>query len=839
MILRIFNFAPIVLMVLLLGACSYEKMEERVPPKCVEGVLDLTRWDFEKDGIIDLSGEYAFWWMQQINPEDLSLPEQKENRNFVSVPGLWNDQALESRKLSGDGYATYRLQILLGRAQPLAFRFFDMATAYTLFLNGKEIFSGGVPGKSIETTIPQYTPQVINFFPETKKIDMVLWISNFHHRKGGPWSVIQLGTEKQIRNAEYNTLFMDLLLFSVILFAGFYHIALFILRNRDSPSLYFGIFCLFIALRFLAIGEIYLVRLIPGISWQWLVRLEYLGYYAAVPAFGMFLRALFREEFSKGFLTVAQIIGAVFCVTVLITPVKFFSHTVPVYNVFTLLCCIYAISLLIVCSIRKREGANILLAGFVIFFVSILNDIFENVYGIQTVRLLPFGLSAFIFSITVLIASRFSNAFKTVDLQRLELGTTNEKYRKELKDRIRAEASRRELEEKLARAQKMEALGVLAGGVAHDLNNMLSGIVSYPDLLLLDIPPDSPLRKPLEVIKDSGLRATAVVQDLLSLARRGVADSKILDLNAIVTDYLSSPEHLGLLTDHSGIQVKTDLAPHLFLMKGSEFHLKKTVMNLVRNAAEAQPKGGCITISTENRNVENPIPGYEEIKAGTYAVLCVSDQGVGIVSNDLKRIFEPFYTRKVMGKSGTGLGMAVVWGTVRDHNGFIDIESRLEKGTRFEIYFPKASETAKEEPQSPTELPLAGNQETILVVDDEPQQRLIATGILDRLGYRAISVESGEKAVAYLKSDTADLVLLDMIMEPGMDGLETFQEMIKVQPDIKAIIASGYSETKRVKQAFNLGVTGYIKKPYTLEELGLSAKTQLDGSPRTGTGLPQ
>ena len=768
--------------------------------------------------------------MQQIDPGSLPPPTAGEDSSLADVPGLWNDAHIDGKKLSGEGFATYALKILLPKVQPLALRFFGAGTACKVFLNGKEAFSAGLPGRTPETTIPQYAPQVANFLPETDEIEMVLWISNFHHRKGGPWMVIQLGTEKQIRNAVYNQQLVDLFLLSVILFAGLYHIVLFILRNRDKPSLYFGLFCLFVALRLLAIGEIHLLRLIPGISWQWLVRFDYLGFYAAVPAFAMFLHALYREDFSKRFLTLIQIVGAGFCAIVLLSPVKFFSRTIPAYQVFTLLCCVYAAYLFVVCSLRKREGANILLVGFVIFFMTVINDIVENIDVVRTVRLLPFGVAALIFSITVLIAFRFSNAYKTVASQRRELADTNDKYRKELKDRIRAEASRRDLEEKLARAQKMEALGLLAGGVAHDLNNMLSGVVSYPDLLLLDIPSDSPLKEPLEVIRDSGLRATAVVQDLLTLARRGVTQSNILSLNSIVEGYLSSPEHAKLLLDHSNIRIETDLEHRLFPIKGSELHLKKTVMNLVHNAVEAQPNGGRVVISTENRDVEQSISGYEEIKKGTYAVLCVTDEGTGMEARDLKRIFEPFYTKKTMGKSGTGLGMAVVWGTVRDHSGYIDIQSQLEKGTRFEIYFPKTDETRKKASKDNAPHLLEGNKETVLVVDDEPEQQLIASSILDRLGYTAVSVASGEEAVAYLETHPTDLVLLDMIMAPGIDGLETFRRIKKIQPGVKVVIASGFSETERVKQAFKLGVGGYIKKPYTLKDLARSIKAQLDGS---------
>jgi len=242
-----------------------------------------------------------------------------------------------------------------------------------------------------------------------------------------------------------------------------------------------------------------------------------------------------------------------------------------------------------------------------------------------------------------------------------------------------AQEEKENLERRLQRAQKMEAIGALAGGVAHDLNNILSGIVSYPDLLLMDLPSDSPLRKPILTMQQSGKKAAVIVQDLLTLARRGVSTTEVVNLNDIILEYLQSPEHEKLNFHHTEIQVETDLELRLLNILGSPVHLSKTVMNLVSNAVEAMPDGGQVHISTENRYVDRLIKGHDEIKEGDYAVLKISDTGIGINSVDIEKIFEPFYTKKVMGRSGTGLGMAVVWGTVKDHKGYITIDSETKK----------------------------------------------------------------------------------------------------------------------------------------------------------------
>jgi PAS domain S-box-containing protein len=385
------------------------------------------------------------------------------------------------------------------------------------------------------------------------------------------------------------------------------------------------------------------------------------------------------------------------------------------------------------------------------------------------------------------------------------------------------------LETKLRQAQKMEAIGTLAGGVAHDLNNILSGIVSYPELLLLDLPEDSPLRAPIETIQDTGKKAAAIVQDMLTLARRGVDIAEVMNLNNIVSEYLSSPEYQKLYSYHQKVTVETDMDPDLDNISGSPIHLFKTIMNLISNAAEAMPDGGNISISTQNRDLTKSSKESEKIAVGKYAALSIADSGTGISAQDLDKIFEPFFTKKKMGRSGTGLGMAVVWGTVNDHDGYIDIQTVEGEGTTFTLYFPITHEPPVKQKPNSSIADLKGHGESVLVVDDVREQREIASKILKKLGYKATSVSSGEEAVQYMKDNSADLLILDMIMNPGIDGLETYQKILEMRPGQKAIIASGFSETERVKEAQNLGAKIYVKKPYSIENIGEAVRTELHG----------
>ncbi|MDQ1353684.1 MAG: hypothetical protein QG657_3991 [Acidobacteriota bacterium] len=393
--------------------------------------------------------------------------------------------------------------------------------------------------------------------------------------------------------------------------------------------------------------------------------------------------------------------------------------------------------------------------------------------------------------------------------------------------RKREAEEKKDLKEKLVLSEKMEAIGRLAGGVAHDLNNVLSAIVSYPELLLMKLPLDSPLRKPLLTVKQSGQRAAAIVQDLLTLARRGVEVNEVINWNDILQDYLKSPVFEKLKASHPNIEINVNLDKHLLNIEGSPVHLTKTLMNLCSNAAEAMPQGGTITLATCNLYQDKELA---DIGISNYVVVSISDTGVGIAKKDLKRIFEPFYTTKSMGISGTGLGMAIVWNTVHDHNGYINVSSEEGNGTIFELYFPVTYAAVSKKEKAVGIEEFKGHGERILVIDDMLEQREILSVLLAELGYSVVCVSRGEEAVNYMKEQGSgvQLLILDMIMEGGMDGLDTYKEILKIKPGIRAVIASGFSETARVKEAVQLGAGAYIKKPYTLEKIGLALKMELE-----------
>jgi len=383
----------------------------------------------------------------------------------------------------------------------------------------------------------------------------------------------------------------------------------------------------------------------------------------------------------------------------------------------------------------------------------------------------------------------------------------------------------KKLEHQLRKAEKMKVIGLMAGGVAHDLNNILSGIIGYPELLLLKLPLHSKLRQPIEAIQKSGQRAAAVVADLLTVARGVASIKEPVDLNVLVKEYSTSPEFKKLQSQYPTVacQFLSNESPSF--TNCSPVHVAKCIMNLVINAFEATSIGGTVTVTVSMKIINSREADTRNLLETEYVIISVSDTGSGISDKDIEYIFEPFYSKKIMGRSGTGLGLAIVWNTMEDHNGKVLVKNE-KKGTCFDLYFPVSKTSAP--PQTANEtVQFQGNGEHILIVDDEPYLLDIASQMLNVLGYTVDTVNSGEEAVKFVAQTPVDVVVLDMLMEPGINGYQTLQKIFQLYPDQKAIIASGFSESEDVKATLRIGATGFVTKPYSIEQLGQLVKNAL------------
>jgi PAS domain S-box-containing protein len=424
-------------------------ISDTTAPEAVNGVLDLRTWDFETKGPAALSGKWEFYWHSLFQPDDFTTENPPVASGLFEVPSDWNGFNVNGKKIAGDGYATYRLKILLSKtSERMAFKFLDMAVAFSVYVNGKYLTSAGTPGKTFDTTVPRFHPHVVDFKPDSDRLDVIIQVSNFHHRKGGAWEAIHLGLADDIRAVRQYALNFNFFLFGSILIMGIYHIGLFTLRNKEKSALYFGIYCFLIAARSLVTGERYIIHLFPTFDWEVHTKIAYLTFYIGVPVFAEYLRTLFPKECSKHVIYIINFAGVLFSVTILLTTAKFYTHTAPLFQIFTILAAGYGFYVLFLALKHNRQGALVFLVGFMILFLTLVNDILYSNLLVKTGHMIQFGLFIFIFSQAFFLSMRFSKSFSTVEVQRGILEATNASYQKEIIERKRTEKALRDSEER-------------------------------------------------------------------------------------------------------------------------------------------------------------------------------------------------------------------------------------------------------------------------------------------------------------------------------------------------------------------------------------------------------
>jgi two-component system, cell cycle sensor histidine kinase and response regulator CckA len=379
---------------------------------------------------------------------------------------------------------------------------------------------------------------------------------------------------------------------------------------------------------------------------------------------------------------------------------------------------------------------------------------------------------------------------------------------------------RRRLQDLEARAQRLETAGRVAGQVAHDFSNLLAPLVAYPDLIREEIAAGRSADHFLNIIEESATQMADISQQLLALGRRGHYAQETLNLNDVVARLADTIE-----PPPPSLVISTNLCNNILNIKGGAAQISRMIMNLIVNSRDATNDVGHIEIRTKNVYVDDLSFNYGRIQRGEYVRLSVSDSGCGIPDSALPNIFDPFFTTKPAGRTrGSGLGLSVVDAVVRDHGGTIDLKTREGEGTTIYVYFPVVRE-----PLNATVLEdIGGGTESILVVDDDGMQREVCLDLLKRLGYNARAAESGEEALSLLAGESFDMLILDMIMPPGIDGAETYERALEINPGQRAIILSGFSESTRAERALELGAGAFVRKPLTRKQLAFNVRRELD-----------
>ncbi len=413
-----------------------------------------------------------------------------------------------------------------------------------------------------------------------------------------------------------------------------------------------------------------------------------------------------------------------------------------------------------------------------------------------------------------------------------ELATTvdaiNFMYRKAIEAyrKLQEETSEKiKLEQQLLQVQKMESIGRLAAGIAHDFNNVLSVIIGYSDLLLATIPADDPIRDKIKRIHESGSQAATLTRQLLAFSRKQVLEKKVVSINSIIQNFLKI---LGKIVGED-IVITTNLAEESCTVEADPAQIEQVIMNLIVNARDAMPNGGEIIIETAEVHLDQQyIDKHHEVKPGKYVLMAISDTGEGMDEDVMSKIFDPFFTTKEYGK-GTGLGLATVYGIVKQHEGYIYVYSEKGRGTTFKIYLPASKKALEEDGNKSTSKALLKGSETILIVDDNASIRQLIVETLKPLGYNCLEAASGEDAISVIRkySGKIHLLLTDVVM-PGMSGRELAEKIRKERPDVKVIFMSGYTEDIIAHHGVLEKGINYISKPLTPVTLTKKIRIVLD-----------
>jgi PAS domain S-box-containing protein len=392
---------------------------------------------------------------------------------------------------------------------------------------------------------------------------------------------------------------------------------------------------------------------------------------------------------------------------------------------------------------------------------------------------------------------------------------------RDIREKKRNEEEKNKLKSQLGRVQKLEAIGTLAGGVAHDFNNLLMTIQGNVSLMLLDVDPSNLHHKTLNDIENAVKNGAKLTRQLLGYARKGNYNVKPVNLNQIVEE---TSEAFGRTRKEIAIYLR--LGQNAHSIEADQGQLEQVLLNLYVNAADAMPGGGDLVIATFNVSHRDMSGKLYNPKPGCYVKLTLTDTGIGIDKKTQERIFDPFFTTKEMGR-GTGLGLASVYGIVKSHGGYIDVESEPASGTTFSIFLPASGKVINERVESPKQI-IKGSG-SILIVDDEEMVLNASAQMLKRLGYTVSKATGGKQAIESYKEnkDQLDLVILDMIM-PDISGSETFDKMKKINPDVKVLLSSGYSIEGQASEILSRGCSGFIQKPFGMKKLSETINEIID-----------
>ncbi len=810
------------LLCILLAGCE-QKLKNQ--PSAHEGIIDLTRWDFARDGSVELSGEWEFYRQTLISPSDLTSPDGLKHLEFFSVPDFWANHQSNHTQIPAHTFATYRLLIEIQTTQtPLILLNYGVMAAHSLWVNGKLRRKDGQVSDDAGTVIPgQLLPAPIHLSDSDfigGSIELVVQGVGSKYWIGGMAQPFKLGLESQIiRPLEHQRCFV-VFFSSLLLFMGCFHLVLFFSRRQDSSTLFFSLFCL-----------TWVVTIVAGAADRWLMffifpffslytadHIETIGYYFTVPLLIFFLQALFPDETPK-WLAKTHLVLAI-----ILTPLTFTSQplnglSLTISHIVTgfAICSVFVI---LVKALRLRRHSSTLLAtGGITLAVCGTRDVLTQLGIIKTVYLTPFGLLIFVSCQACAIALRFSKTFAKTEALSLELRHKN------------------------TRLSRLDALkDEFLANISHELRTPLSGIIGIAESMRAGATgslPSSAIRN-LDLVVASGRRLANLVNDILDFSRLKNKDLSLhlkpVDLRNLVETVCTV---LHPLASGKGIALVNTLDGSLPLVRADEDRLQQIFFNLIGNGIKFTPAGS-LTITAE--------PNDQLLQ------VAITDTGIGIAQDKLADIFLSFEqvdSTETRNFGGTGLGLSITKDLVELHHGTLDVQSEIGKGTTFFLNIPIEKQGARGESLLPDIIryqpltlsatddsiepmpcrempPILPHAPTILAVDDEPVNLQVAVNQLGFAGFKVLTAVNGADALDLCQENLPDLILLDIMM-PGISGFQVCQELRQTHSAsiLPIIIVTARNRTTDLVAGFASGANDYLTKPFTSDELLVRVRSLL------------
>lgn len=790
-------------------------------PLATKGVLDLSAWDFERDGIVALDGQWAFHWGALLTPAQFRAAQIPPVTGYFTSPAYWNGYRVNGVPLAGDGYATFRLIVRLKpREKDLALRIEDQSTAYRLWVNGVPVMGNGIVAETADAMQPYRKISTAVVPAGATELDCVLQVSNFHLANGGPYRRIILGTRDAIDQRQNRLFALDLLLCGVLGFIGIYHLVFHLLRNKEPSLLYFGFFCLCwsIGIPFGGLGGRFITLICPDVPWYWMARMELLTWFPIVPLFLMFFASLYPQEFSVKATRFAQIVAVVFFTFVLFAPSRATGLTEVPYQIFSMGVIIY-ICLRLYHAVRCGRGeARLMLAGFFFFMATVVNDILYMNLIIYSVYLTSAGIGVMILFQTFALAKRFAQSFAAVEILTGELEQKNVALSRldKLKDQFLANTS-------------------------HELRTPLNGIIGIAESLIGGVTGTLPekTRRNLSLIVASGRRLTNLINDVLDLARLRHKDLhlhiKPVDIRAVTDTVLRVMKPLA---DAKSLVLHNEIPHDMPPAMADEERLQQILYNLVGNALKFTDLGS-VRISARQRDARIEV--------------AVADTGIGIPEDKQSLIFQSFEQIDATDErayGGAGLGLSITRQLVALHGGAIDVASTPGEGTVFRFSLPLVPPdgpaagrpripvpvAAPVTPQVPVavDAPTSGlpgfdARATLLAVDDDPINLQVVANYLAYSNVTVLTAAGGRQAIAGIASGPLpDIILLDIMM-PRMNGYEVCRWLRQryTASELPVIFLTAKSGPGDPAHGFAEGANDYLAKPFVKEELVARVVSQL------------